>query len=431
VFQDGVPADGCATLYHEMKHLSDYDHGTNYTSDCYYEVNGKEVDSGISIAEVGAVRAENTYRATQHLPLRTKFGALPMPPPNAACLPPPSPPPRSGGCSVSAVGCPTRTGSSNGDPHIVTFNGYAYPFQAAGEFVLSRSLDGTFEVQTRTAPVPGRDDLTLNTAVAVKFGVHRLALYGQGKPDGDSHSLRLDGQPVAPKPGQVEALPGGASLSTSQGGTFLQMPAGERITLYTAVMGTFNFINVNVTIPPARFGKYVGILGDGGGSRRSDLRTRDGKSVALANAYGNVAQALGITSALPQADAAFHIFVDRTFADSWRISQAESLFTYARGTSTQTFTDRSYPRTDFTAAAGSLQGAAQNCRSAGVAESFLAGCVVDVTATKNTVFARAIAGAQSLVNVQLGNPVDQLRALAPSLPAVNIPNIPSIRIPHF
>jgi hypothetical protein len=318
---------------------------------------------------------------------------------------------------------------SFGDPHIVTLNGYRYEFQAAGEFVLSRSSDGGFEVQTRAQAVPGRDDLTLNTAVAVKIGTHRLALYAQAKPDGDPHLLRLDGMPVAPTPGQVAALPGGASISTSGTDAFLQMPSGERITLHTASMGSFNFVNVSISIPRSQAGKYLGILGDGSGNTRLDLRTRDGHSVMPANTYGNAAAALGLSSALPQADAAFHAFVNRTFADSWRVSQSESLFDYAAGTSTQTFTDRSYPRSDFRVATDSLPSAIQACRAAGVSEMLLAGCAVDTNATGNSVFAQAIAHAQAVINVPLASPVNQLRALLPSAPRLPVPNLPSL--PHF
>jgi hypothetical protein len=423
-----VYEDPCATLYHEFQHFSDYDHGTNNENPCWYMLNGTPKDSGISVAEVGATRAENIYRSKQGLTERGYYGSHEMPPPGSPCIePPPSPPPPHHpifSCSVRAVGC--DTGMDFGDPHIVTLNGYQFDLQAVGEFVMSRSNDGAFEVQTRSQPVPGRDDLALNTAVAVKIGAHRLAMYVLSKPDSDPHLLRFDGRPIAPTDGQVVALPGGASISTSNGDSFVQMPTGERISLHPVVMGSSSFINVSVTIPPTRAGKYVGILGDGSGSTLHDLRTRDGHSTALANAYGNAAGELGLTRALPQAGVAFHVFVDRTFADSWRVSQKESLFDYAPGTSTLTFTDRTFPRSDFNAATASLSSATQTCRNAGVSNILLAGCIVDVSATKSSVFAQAVAKAQSLINVKLGSPVTQLRALIPPLPKFPIPNLPPI-----
>ncbi|MGB9122148.1 MAG: VWD domain-containing protein [Candidatus Angelobacter sp.] len=424
IWSDGVPDDACSTLYHEMRHLVDYDNGTLDQRECMYMVGGKLVNSGISISEVTATRAENDYRKTQHLPERTKYGAgHDLPPPGATCTPAP-PPPSSGGCNVSAIEC--RTGQSNGDPHIVTFNGYAYPLQAAGEFVLSRSTDGLFEVQVRFSPVPKRDDLTLNTAIAIKFGKHRLTYYQQAKPDNDPHSLRLDGKPVAPTSGKIAALPGGGSILVSQSGSVVAVPTGERVSFNATSRGLFQFINISVSIPANRAGKYTGILGDGGGNSRTDLRTRNGKSVALANSYGDVAYQLGLFRGLPKADAAFHVFINRTFADSWRVRRAESLFDYAPGTSTETFTDRSYPRTDFAVPSGSIQGATQTCRNAGVAGNLMVGCIVDVSATHSAFFASTVALAQSLLKIRIDRPVEELRSLIPSVPGVQIPHVPKI-----
>lgn len=427
-FADGTPEDGCATLVHEMKHLSDYDAGTNSGESCHYDARGRDVDAGISIAEVGATQVENDYRARMHLPLRTKFGNIGLPPAGTTCKPPPPKSP-SGGCNVSAVGCPSQTGRSFGDPHILTYDGYAYPLQSAGEFVLTRSVDGSFEVQMRAVPVPNRDDLTLNTAVVVRSGTHRIALYATGGPNG-GRLVRRDGAAVFPKVGESEALPGGGTMTASQNDLVIDVPTGERVALHTSETGTFAFVNANVTVPQSGRA-YVGVLGAGDGDRRHELRTRDGKSTPLANAYGDAGRAIGVSSVFPAADAAFHAFVNRTFANSWRISQAESLFDYAPGTSTRTFTDLSYPRRDFTADAGSWASAADVCRKAGVAGDLLPGCAVDVSATKSAVFAQAASHLQSLVTGALELPVDRVRTALPNVPSLPVPGVPSIRFPHF
>lgn len=54
----GVRHNTCATLYHEMHHLVDYDNGKNDTRVCMGT-------GGITVNEVEAVRSENRYRATQ------------------------------------------------------------------------------------------------------------------------------------------------------------------------------------------------------------------------------------------------------------------------------------------------------------------------------------------------------------------------------
>jgi hypothetical protein len=44
------------------------------------------------------------------------------------------------------------SGSSTGDPHILTFDGLHYDFQAIGDFVLVKALDSDLEIQVRQAP---------------------------------------------------------------------------------------------------------------------------------------------------------------------------------------------------------------------------------------------------------------------------------------
>ncbi len=60
------------------------------------------------------------------------------------------------GCQDEApsydVSCLNGCAMSNGDPHLVTIDDRGYEFQAAGEFVLLRANDGTFEIQARPEP---------------------------------------------------------------------------------------------------------------------------------------------------------------------------------------------------------------------------------------------------------------------------------------
>ena len=47
-------------------------------------------------------------------------------------------------------------GTSYGDPHIITYDGYRYSFQTIGEFWLTAATDGHFQVQARQGQIPGR-----------------------------------------------------------------------------------------------------------------------------------------------------------------------------------------------------------------------------------------------------------------------------------
>ena len=69
--------------------------------------------------------------------------------------------------------CKDDGGDTWGDPHLVTYDGVKYDFQAKGEFVLSRGSVGDFEVQTRQQP-RGNSAVTLNKAVAFRVGTDRI-----------------------------------------------------------------------------------------------------------------------------------------------------------------------------------------------------------------------------------------------------------------
>jgi hypothetical protein len=72
--------------------------------------------------------------------------------------------PEGGGEGASAA----SGGLTWGDPHLVTLNGFHYNFQAAGEFTLVRSDDGSLDVQVRQQPqLALSDQVAFNTAVAM------------------------------------------------------------------------------------------------------------------------------------------------------------------------------------------------------------------------------------------------------------------------
>jgi hypothetical protein len=76
-----------------------------------------------------------------------------------------------------------------GDPHLTTFDGLAYDFQATGDFVTSRMPD--FEVQTRhVSGAPRWPDAAVNQAVATRMGRTQVAVCPGDNP------LFVDGRPA-------------------------------------------------------------------------------------------------------------------------------------------------------------------------------------------------------------------------------------------
>lgn len=89
-YSDGVAADPCSALYHELSHV-EYGQKHGYQRDeCWTLDNGELHGTGIEIGEVEATRSENEYRRAQGLPLRAQYGGRDLPAGTAECYRSPS-----------------------------------------------------------------------------------------------------------------------------------------------------------------------------------------------------------------------------------------------------------------------------------------------------------------------------------------------------
>jgi hypothetical protein len=295
--------------------------------------------------------------------------------PDPPGLPPaPTPSPGGGGESGGSGTTPPPGGQSTGDPHLLTFDGRAYDMQAAGEFTLVKSTADDFVIQTRTVPLPGAKPVAVNQAVATTLGGHRVTF----TLDNGTTDARVDGTIdneglAAVGPGEVERLGtevGAGYTVTWADGTVLQVdPMG--------------LSGLDVTVRPAadRAGKLVGLLGGDSGQSGAPLLAADGSSLGDAPTPGTI---------------------DGQYADSWRITQAQSLFDYGPGQSTATFTDTTFPPTHIDAAtAPGADQARQECEADGITDQYLlADCVVDASQVHDQSVLTHYAQAQVVQTVQ-------------------------------
>lgn len=391
-FGTGGQSDPCTDLYHEMYHA--YEQAVNEDGADRRECVTDAGPSGIPITEVNATRAQNQLRAKLGLPERSHYGDKPLP--SGDCQPPPepgddqpgSPPPGSRGCGTS--GC----GMSNGDPHLRTLDGRHYDFQAVGEFVALATDDGDVEVQLRLAAAFGSRLVSINAAVAARLSGD-VVEFGF-EPDGTPRLL-VDGAAVAFDP---QVLPGGGQLSVTSGARgphlYVDLPDGSWLAVIYRQAG----LGVRLSLADQWQGRTNGLLGDFDGDEGNDLMPRGGGSPLAGLTYDELYPA---------------------FADSWRISDAESLFTYPTGLGTADFTDLTMPERQVTAADLPNRTAAEIvCRRAGVTEpQLLEDCVLDVGLTGQAAFAESAAVAQHFLRGSrtaqpvAGMPVHELEITEP------------------
>lgn len=277
----------------------------------------------------------------------------------------------------------------SGEPHLRSGDGVPFGFQAAGEFVLSASSDKSVVIQARTEPFGTSMAVSLITAVAASVAGDRVAVYASntvpltidGKADTRTDlSVRLPHGGIVERHGSLVTIawPGGSRLGVTRVGGHLDVSFGPVATIASTLRG---------------------LLGSADGNPANDFTTRSG-------------------TVIDQKDPAFATKLYDPFANSWRITQAESLFDYGPGQSTATFTKLDFPHAPATI--DSLDAATRAraealCRAMGVSgEPTLSDCILDVGITGDSSYATSAAAVQVSTATAAAQPPGQV-APAPSL----------------
>jgi VWD domain-containing protein len=393
----GATIDPCAELYHELVHADD----------ALFPPDDRYCDkTGIPYDEVKATILENAFRVTRGLLPRTTYlvNNVPLPLPDLGLyqqlgfihgaglidllddycfhlFPPPknrptqipNTGPKSHHCG--AVSC----GTSNGDPHLFTFDQGYYDFQTVGEFVATQASTSDLVVQVRQAPYAGSRLVAVNVAVAVRIGATKFGFYFEG----GALTVHQDGRPASVPIGQT-TLSGG-SIERRQDpltgdGYVLHWPDGSQVAVVAANAWG---VTLSVALAAGRKKAVTGLLGDDDGSPANDVPS-------TADRY-------------------------RSFAERWRVSDATSLFDYGPGQSTATFTDRTFPDRPTTTA--DLSGPARDLAQAACAPLnledpvLLDACLLDVAVTGQTGFATA---AQDIDDGMLTDPAEPVPTQGPT-----------------
>jgi len=260
----------------------------------------------------------------------------------------------------SQADCPDNGGPGDdaGDVHLVTFDHLAYDFQGVGEFVSVRSIDDNFEIQTRKRPWRTSRVVSVNSAVAMNVAGDRIGIYNDRDP-----ALYINGVPTLIANDLM--LPNGGIIRISPWVYIIEWPDGIQVQVYQKC----SYLNLKILLPETMRGLVEGLLGNFNGNRADDLTTRDGIILSHSPSFSQLYQQYG---------------------ESWRITQEESLFDYLEGTTTETYTDKTFPGSSVTTAVLSdsqREQAEQICRDAGVTDPvILEACILDVGLTGDRCF---------------------------------------------
>ncbi len=203
--------------------------------------------------------------------------------------------------SIAIAITPDGGGGSVGDPHIFTFDGFHYDFQAQGDFVLVQALDSDLEVQVRQTPWALNPETTTNTALATVVDGNKVEFYAE------QSSFWVNNVQLSLGLGQSLSLGEGSISRTAISGYGLP---GD---LYTITYPNGDVLNNSVyagflmdpILDLANSRNVVGLLGNNNGNVDDDLSLRDGTilvdPLTPERLYGE-------------------------FSSSWRVTESESLF---------------------------------------------------------------------------------------------------------
>jgi hypothetical protein len=310
-----------------------------------------------------------------------------------------------GNCQAVQYAFHSGNGGGWGDPHLTTVDGIHYDFQSAGEFILLRGDAGVsslrggaaagakLEIQARQTPVattyiPNANAYTglqtcvsLYSAVAALLGTHRVSYEPNvsGAPDPTGLQLRVDGVLTTLGPQGIDLGSDGRIVKTWTGEGSIEIDShGAQLVVTPAYWQDQQKWYLNIIVSGTTAGE--GILGKlARGSWLPALS--DGTSLGQK------------PDSLPERYIEFY----QKFADSWRVTDATSLFDYGPGQSTATFSvPADWPRENPQSCAIPNQpsaqpvdiGVAEKACSAIVDANMKADCVFDVSVTGFTGFAQ-------------------------------------------
>jgi von Willebrand factor type D domain len=275
--------------------------------------------------------------------------------------------------TADAAGCfdcpddpPKPKAKSSGDPHISTHDGDDIGFQGHGEFIAVKSTTDNFEIQARQEPFAAGSKATTNTAVAIKTTANDVICVTLNPKTVYVNKVAL------PSAFGTKTLSDGSTITQTNSSIRLDTKQGDIVVVERYVDA---WLDYSVSLPAARIGKVKGLMGNFDGILVNDIALNDGRVIEpiFANLYP-------------------------TYADSWRITQANSLFVYDAGKTTVNYTNRNFPATDVQLTTAQIDAASKTCRAAGVTnQPYLNNCIYDVAVSGNSAFVASALNAQNFV----------------------------------
>ncbi|WP_184173467.1 VWD domain-containing protein, partial [Rhabdobacter roseus] len=244
-----------------------------------------------------------------------------------------------------------------GDPHLITFDGLKYDFQAWGEFVAAKSLTDNFEVQVRYIGSNG-GVFSFNNGIAIQTGGDVISNTNAG--------LFINGTRQNSNFTTI-SLQGGGTISYEDS----RYGRGVKVVSKWGDIVRMHGNHPRITLNKSRKGKIVGLFGNYDGNPKNDLLLKDNKIIDISD--------------LKEDNFSLRLPFERIYPvlpEAWRVTQSSSLFHYQAGESTAIYTVLDYPKSIPTFTTERREWARKACMDGGVTkEPYLSACIFDVAVT--------------------------------------------------
>ncbi|MDF9817202.1 VWD domain-containing protein [Streptomyces sp. SPB162] len=258
-----------------------------------------------------------------------------------------------------------------GDPHMTTLDGLAYDLQDAGEFKVVHVPSLDLDIQARFLPQSGSRTFTVVDSVAFSINGAYVELHQNG-------DAFVNSEPI-PASQKLTDFGQGAALVRS-GNKFVATfgAAGARLAFSDSSLG----FDIAPGVPT------TGLLGNNDGIPGNDLVLSDGTPISSPSAS----------------------VLDGPYANSWRLTDNQSDFTYPDDKTTASYTDLTFPSNvvtlgDFAQADQDLARQACNAQAVPAGPQFDA-CMLDVAQTGDTNYAKAAAAVTDVLQDSAAHTVD-------------------------
>ncbi|MYS25068.1 MULTISPECIES: VWD domain-containing protein, partial [unclassified Streptomyces] len=274
-----------------------------------------------------------------------------------------------------------------GDPHMTTLDGLAYDLQDAGEFEVVNVPSLNLDVQARFLPPGGSRTFTVVDSVAFSINGAFVELHQNG--DAFVNGVQIPASQKLTDFGQ------GAALVRS-GNKFVATFGAAKARL------AFNDSSLGFDIAPGV--PTTGLLGNNDGKPGNDLVMSDGTPVSSPTAS----------------------VLDGVYANSWRLTDNQSDFTYPDDNTTASYTDLTFPSNvvtlgDFAQSDQDIARQACNAQAVPAGPQFDA-CMLDIAQTGDANYAKDAASVTDVLQDSAAHTVDAAGNVTENFEAAVGPN---------